>query len=410
MSTDGPDVVIVGGGPSGLTAAAALATAGAGRVMVVERETEAGGIPRHSDHTGYGLRDRHRVMTGPKYARTLVRQAEQAGVEIRTRTMITGWAGDQLEYTSPGGRGVLTARAIVLATGARERPRTARMIPGDRVSGVYTTGHLQNLVHLQHQELPGRAVIVGAELVSWSAVLTLRHAGATPVLMTSKYSTAESYKAFSVPGRIALRVPVATATEIVGIIGHGRVEAVELRDADGRHRTVPCETVVLTGDWIPDHELARAAGLTIDPASQAPVVDGGLRTERDGVFAIGNLVHPVDTADVAALDGRHVVPAVLDHLAGHDPRPPAVSITASGAAQWISPGHWRAGERPSRRRLVTWPEEFVRFPNVTVRQDGRTLDHKRLAWPASPGRMLRIPDSILDKVDPAGGSVNLHIG
>lgn len=173
------DVLIIGGGPAGLTAAASLAPRVGGAVLVLDREAAAGGIPRHSDHLGYGIRDLRTFISGPAYARRLVDNAVRAGANVRTRAMVTGWADDRtVEVTSPEGRRQVSARVILLATGARERPRPARLVPGDRPAGVYTTGELQNLVHL-HRGTPGtRAIIVGAELVSWSAALTLRKAGA----------------------------------------------------------------------------------------------------------------------------------------------------------------------------------------------------------------------------------------
>ncbi|MFF4790323.1 NAD(P)/FAD-dependent oxidoreductase [Streptomyces sp. NPDC001276] len=406
-----PDVLIIGGGPAGLTAAAELAGRRAGRVLVVDREQDAGGIPRHSDHTGYGLRDLRRVMTGPAYARHLVRQATRAGAEIRTRTMVTGWADeDTVDVTSPDGRYRIRPRAIVLATGARERPRTARRIPGDRPHGVYTTGQLQNLVHLHHQPVGKRAVIVGGELVSWSAAVTLREAGCTPALMVSQYPKAESYAAFNAAGRTVLRVPVATRTRVTRVIGKGRCQAVEIEHLDtGRRRTVACDTVVFTGDWIPDHELARSAGITLDEGTLGPLTDTALRTSRPGVFAAGNLLHPVDTADVAALDGRHVAQQVVHHLNGEDRPAEGVRLTADAPFRWVAPQILRPNDpAPARGRLLLWTDEFVRFPKVTVRQDGRTLARRTLAWPAAPGRVFRVPAGLLHDVSPTGGPV--HIG
>ncbi|MGW5125199.1 NAD(P)/FAD-dependent oxidoreductase [Streptomyces sp. NPDC004069] len=406
-----PDVLIIGGGPAGLTAAAELAGRRAGRVLVVDREQDAGGIPRHSDHTGYGLRDLRRVMSGPAYARHLVGQAGRAGAEIRTRTMVTGWADEHtVDVTSPDGRYRIRPRAIVLATGARERPRTARRIPGDRPHGVYTTGQLQNLVHLHHQPVGKRAVIVGGELVSWSAAVTLREAGCTPALMVSQYPKAESYAAFNAAGRTVLRVPVATRTRVTRVIGKGRCQAVEIEHLDtGRRRTVACDTVVFTGDWIPDHELARAAGITLDEGTLGPLTDTALRTSRPGVFAAGNLLHPVDTADVAALDGRHVAQQVVHHLNGEDRPAEGVRLIADAPFRWISPQLLRPNDpAPARGRLLLWTDEFVRFPKVTVRQDGRTLARRTLAWPAAPGRVFRVPAALLDDVSSTGGPV--HIG
>ena len=187
------DVAIIGAGPAGLTAAAELATDPALKVTILEREAHAGGIPRHSDHLGYGVRDMKTFITGPAYARKLVAKATAAGAHILTEAMVTSWVGERrLQVSSPRGIRTVTADAVVLATGARERPRPARLVPGDRPDGVYTTGQLQNLV-LHHAYGGSRALIVGAELVSWSAVLTLREAGCATAGMVSGYPRSEAY-------------------------------------------------------------------------------------------------------------------------------------------------------------------------------------------------------------------------
>lgn len=405
------DVAIVGGGPAGLTAAAALATDL--NTVVLERESEAGGIPRHSDHPGYGLRDMKRFISGPAYARRLVAAATAAGAEVRTDTMVTGWSGERsLDVTSPRGRETITAGAVILATGARERPRSARLIPGDRAAGIYTTGHLQNVVHLKHGKVGRRAVVVGAELVSYSAVLTLKHAGCRTELMTSEYPAPESYAVFNAAGRTPfLGVTVATRTRVVRIIGKPTVEAVEVEHLDtGQRRLVECDTVVLTGDWIPDHELARSAGLDIDSGTLGPTVDTALRTSRAGVFAIGNLLHPVDTADIAALDGRHVAAPVRDHLQGCHPEAIGVDIGVEAPLRWIAPTVLRPGDpAPARDRLLAWTDEFIRFPKVVARQDGYVIGRKRVPWPATPGRVFRIPSGILDRCDRKGGPVVISV-
>ena len=412
MSAD-YDVAIVGGGPAGLTAAAGLASSGL-KVVVLERESASGGIPRHSDHPGYGIRDMLTFIGGPAYARRLVREATAAGAEIRTSTMVTGWADERsLELTSPAGRERLDARAVVLATGARERPRPARMIPGDRPGGVYTTGQLQNTVHLQRRSVGRRAVIVGAELVSYSAVLTLKHAGCETALMTSEYPSPESYAVFNMAGRTPLMgIEVATTTRVVRIIGKGVVVGVEIENTrTGQRRIVACDTVVFTGDWIPDHELARSAGLEMDPKSLGPVVDTALRTSRDGVFAVGNLLHPVDTADIAALDGRHVTAQVRRYLDGGATPEQAIRIEAAAPLRWVAPGLLRPGDpAPARHRLLLWTDTLVRIPKVVARQHGRVVGRKTLPWPASPGRMFRVPSSILDAADYRGGPVSLSLG
>ncbi len=406
------DVVVVGAGPSGLSAAAALSPAC--RVLVLDREVEAGGIPRHSDHTGYGVRDLRTVTTGPRYARRLVEAARTAGAEVRTEAMVTGWAGQRtLDVTTPSGRIRITADAVVLATGARERPRAARHVAGDRPAGVLTTGLLQNLVHLQHRSPGTRAVVVGSELVSWSAVLTLREAGASTVLMTTERAHGESYAALRVPASVGLRVPVVTRTRLVRVIGRDRVEGVEIQDlVTGLRRRVPCDVVVFTGDWIPDHELARLGGVEIDRGTRGPQVDARLRTSQPGVFAIGNLVHPVDTADVAALDGRHVADSVRRWFDGGaaSVAAPGVPLVADPPFTWVAPNLVRPGDGvPARRRILLWTDERRLTPRIAVHQGGREIARRTLPWPAVPGRVLRVPSSVLDGVRADAGEVRLRL-
>ena len=408
LPSERADVVIVGAGPAGLTAARYLRTSGVPSVLVLEREAEAGGIPRHSDHLGYGVRDLRTLLSGPAYARRLAERAEAAGADIRLSTTVTGWAGDRsLLVTSPQGRRRIDARAVVLATGARERPRSARLVPGDRPAGVFTTGQLQSHVHLHHQPAGTRAVVVGAEMVSWSAVLTLRAAGCRASLMTTEYGRPEAYAAITAAGRLGLRVPVARRTRVIRVIGRDRVRAVELEHLDsGRRRIFACDTVVFTGNWIPDHELARLRGIEIDPRHRGPVVDSALRTTADGVFGAGNLLHPVDTADVAALDGRHVAGPVRRYLDHGRTSRPAVRLRADPPFTWVSPGLIRPGDiPPTRGHASLWACEHRPFPRVTVRQGGRIIARRGLAWPVSPGRVFRVPWDLVSQADPDAGDV-----
>ncbi|WP_202879254.1 NAD(P)/FAD-dependent oxidoreductase [Nocardioides cynanchi] len=404
-------VAVVGGGPSGLTAAAALARRVDGEVRVIEREDAAGGIPRHSAHPGYGVRDLHRFVSGPAYARRLVAAAGDSGATVHTQAQVTGWDGDRrLVVTSPRGRHVVEADAVVLATGARERPRAARWIPGDRPEGVYTTGELQNLVHLHHAPAGRRAVVVGAELVSWSAVLTLREAGCRTVAMTCGRDRPEAHLAVTWAGRLALRPRLLTRTRVVRISGRDRVESVLVEDVDTGTRTlVPCDTVVLTGDWVPDHELARSGGVGLDRATLGPAVDSSLRTSATGVYAVGNLLHPVDTADGAALDGRHVAAGVLAHLAGVGAPPVTVELVAAAPFRWVTPQRLLLGIEPPRGHLLLWPEAYQRLPVVRAVQDGRVLARHRLSWPAAPGRVFRVPAGLVASANPHGGPVELGL-
>ena len=431
-------VMVVGAGPAGLSAAVELRRLGVGPVLVADRESEAGGVPRHSWHTGYGLRDLRRVLTGPAYARSLVSAALAAGAELRTGTTVTGWTSGPdgahaVTMTSPAGRQTVQAAAVLLATGCRERPRTARLVPGDRPAGVMTTGELQQRVYLGGERLAGRALVVGAEHVSFSAAMTLAHAGADVIALVTEYERQQSYAAFRFGAAVRWRVPVWTWSTVRRIAGRGRLEGVEVADArTGAARFVPCEVVVFTGDWIPDHELARLAGLAMDPGTRGPAVDTTLSTSLAAVFAAGNLVHAAETADVAALSGRHAarhIAALLGGAAAAGRGAAAGSAGAAGGAggagsagaarlpilvepplRWISPNAIGASAGPPPLgRFVLRSADFRRGARLEVRQDGRLLARSRPAR-LIPARPVHLGAGWLPRVDPAGGPVRVVTG
>jgi thioredoxin reductase len=374
------DALVVGAGPAGLGAAVALASGRAGHILVLDREDEAGGIPRLCAHTGFGLRDLRRVLSGPTYARRWIRRAVTAGVDIRTSSMVTGWtASGRAEVTGPQGLLEVHARAVVLATGARERPRAARLVPGTRPAGVFTTGQLQQLVHGELLPVGRRALVVGAEHVSYSAVLTLREAGVHPVALVTDLPATQTYRPFDVVTRAGLRVPVWTLTSLAGIYGKERVDGVLLRGPGGHERTVAVDTVVFSGDFVPDNELARQAGLAIDPGTGGPACDAAGRTSADGVFAAGNVVHPAETADIAARRALTVGRAAAQWLrdAGTMTVPRHGRVHVADPLRWVVPNLTGAGPHDGEPMLVR-SEVFLNRPRLTVTQGGRPVASRRL--------------------------------
>ena len=405
--------VVVGAGPAGLAAAVELRRRGVADVLLLDREAEAGGIPRHARHQGFGLRDLRRVLSGPAYARAYLRLAREAGVELRTETMVTGWGPEgELELTSPRGRETVVPGAVVLATGCRERPRSARLVPGSRPQGVMTTGLLQQLVYLQGRSPGTRALIVGAEHVSFSAIQTLAHGGARAVGMATELPRHQSLELFRAGAALRYRVPLWTRTAVTAIHGRARVEGVELTELDsGRVRRLACDTVVFSADWVPDHELAVAAGAALDPGTRGPAVDSVLRTTRPGTFACGNLLHGAETADVAALGGRHAAAGAARFLAGDSAWPEApVPVVCSDPLFWIVPNLVSPGDpAPARGRFVLRSRVFARLPRVRIEQDGRLLWRGRLPR-LVPGRSARLPHAWTGEVDPGGGPVRVSLG
>jgi thioredoxin reductase len=405
-------VVVIGAGPAGLAAALELRRRGVTEVLVLEREAEPGGIPRHARHQGFGLRDLRRPLSGPRYARRYAELVADAGAELRTETMVTGWSpAGPLEVTSPRGREALDPAAAVLATGCRERPRPARLVPGSRPEGVITTGTLQQLVYLKGLKPGTRALVVGAEHVSFSALLTLAHGGARAVGMVTELPRHQSLALFRAGAALRFRTPLWTRTAVSAIHGRPRVEEVELTDLDsGAVRRLACDTVVFTADWIPDHELAVMAGLAMDAGTRGPAVDAALRTSRAGVFAAGNLLHGAETADVAALGGRHAGAAAAAFVSnGHGWPEARIPIECEPPLRWIAPNAVVPGAgAPPRGRFALRSSGFASWPRIEIAQGSRTLWSGRTPR-LVPGRSASLPHGWTEAVDTDDEAVRVRV-
>ena len=408
-----PAVLVVGAGPAGLTAARELGARGVGPVLVVDREADPGGVPRHCDHTGFGLHDLRRSLRGPAYARLLTRRAEEAGARVRTSTTVVDLADDgTVTLTGPEGMVPVRPRVVLLATGARERPRAARLVPGDRPAGVFTTGQLQQWVVLHGLGVGRRAVVVGAEHVAYSAVATLRHAGVTTVAMVTELPRHQTVPAFALAVRVGLGVPLRTHSRVVGIHGHGRLDGVDVEDLrSGAVEGLAADTVVFTGDWIPDHEVARRAGIVLDPATGGPRTDVGGRTSRPGVLAVGALVQPGDTAGLAALGGREAARRLAASWSAQGPGPAAravsgLPVTVVRPLSSVVPSVVDPLDRPGR--LLVRTGSFTDHRLLVARQGGSEVGRHRLRH-ATPHRTLTVPGSVLARVTPDGGAVELSL-
>lgn len=385
------DVAIVGSGPAGLAAATALRQAGL-EVVVLEREQEAGGIPRHCGHTGYGLREFQRLLTGPAYARRLVREAMAAGATIRTGTTVEALhPGGHLDLAGPAGRSTLRARHILLATGARETPRSGRLIGGTRPWGVMNTGALQQFAYLSTIRPFRRAVVIGSELVAFSALLTLRHAGIAAVAMIEEGPRIVARRPGDWIARLLLDVPVLVATRLVEIEGGAQVTGVVVERGGTRFR-LPCDGVVLCGRFVPETGLLKGGHVDLDTGTGGPAIDQFFRTNEPQVLAAGNLLHPIETAGVAWAEGRAAAAAILADRRGALPVGPGVAVGVGGGLAYAYPQRIVAGGALPHDLLFRGRVSQAAAGRLVISASGQTLwsrtarllPERRVQLPAGP--------------------------
>ena len=399
------DVLVIGGGPAGLSLATEASKNLGASVLVAERATYFGGTPQSTHHQGFGVRDLHRIVDGPSYARQLERRAIVNGVDLRSGTNVSGWSPQLVANLSGHGRNYsVQTRALFLATGVYERSRHSRLVAGDRGAGIYTTGSLQRLVYQLGLKIGTRAVIVGAEHVSFSAVQTLAESGCDTVALITNHENHQTFAPLRWLVASRRHVPIITNDAINFIHGKHRVTGVTLNSG----KYLACDTVIFSGDWMPENSLARIHELEICDVSRAPAVDIFGRTRQPGVFAIGNLSHPAEAADLCAVHARR---------------------SEIGLRSWLEAGFWPhdvVSVRASAPIISTWPslissqhttgkmllrvDRFVNPPaTITVKQGDRTIwsyNHRRTIV---TNRSITIPMHWAREINPDQGDVEVNV-
>jgi NADPH-dependent 2,4-dienoyl-CoA reductase/sulfur reductase-like enzyme len=389
------DVIVIGGGPAGLSAARRLGELGIRDVVLLEREDEPGGVPRHCGHLAFGIREFHRLLSGPTYARRLA--ATVRGLDVRTRTTVTAIApGGQVEISHPdSGPSTLSGRRVLLALGLREMPRSARLVGGDRPWGVTTTGALQQFVYIAGIRPFQRAVVVGSELVAFSALLTLRHGGMSAAAMIEAGPRITARRPGDWIARLLLGVPVLTETRLVAIHGLNGIESVEVERA-GQRQLIACDGVVFTGGFRPETALLAPSHVAIDPGTQGPAIDQHWRCSDPHFFAAGNLLHPVETAGIAWAEGRAVAEAIAADLANR--LPPAAStmpITAVAPLKYVYPQRLAFPVTEVSPLLLKARAARAARGRLRLLADGRELWGRRMA--ILPERRLSLPSDRLPR-------------
>ena len=413
------DLVIIGGGPAGLAAAIEARRRGVENLLILERDSELGGILNQCIHNGFGLHTFKEELTGPEYAARFIQQANDLGIPYKLDTMVLDLAADKTVTAMNRTDGLfqLHPKAVVLAMGCRERPRGALNIPGCRPAGIFTAGTAQRLVNMEGY-LPGRKVVIlgsGDIGLIMARRMTLEGAEVQVVAELMPYSG--GLKRNIVQCLDDYGIPLKLSHTVVDIQGKERVEGVTLarvengRPVPGTEEHYDCDTLLLSCGLLPENELSRAAGVRLSPVTGGPAVNESLETSIPGVFAAGNVLHVHDLVDYvseeAGATGAHAAAYIQQGETGQNA--PALPVLCRNGVRYTVPSTVRPACVGDKLTLRFRVDNVYQNKKIAVYLGGACIFTRRRPVLA-PGEMetLQLKGDLL-RQDPAAGSITVTL-
>ena len=404
-------IVIIGGGPAGLAAAAEAKRAGAEKILILERDDRLGGILNQCIHNGFGLHTFKEELTGPEYAARFIEQVKQLSMEYRLHTMVMDITKERVITAMSSERSIyqIQAKAVILAMGCRERPRGALNIPGYRPAGIYTAGSAQRLVNMEGY-LPGKEVVIlgsGDIGLIMARRMTLEGAHVNVVAELMPYSG--GLKRNIVQCLDDYGIPLKLSHTVVKIHGKKRVEGVTLAQVDAQAKPIPgteefypCDTLLLSVGLLPENELSRQAEVPLSPVTNGPIVDENLETEVPGIFACGNVLHVHDLVDFvseeAAQAGRAAAEYVKEtqKLQKEEIQRECVPVQTSGGVRYAVPSRLHKKQHQAQKIRFRVSQVFGACKIQVYLNEELVLEKKKRS--AAPGEMeqILIPEKVLE--------------
>ena len=394
------DVVIVGGGPAGLSAAVAAKKEGAEKVLIIERDEKLGGILQQCIHPGFGLTYFHKELTGPEYAGHFKEEALALGAEVLLNSMVLEVIPEEsavICVNSEYGMTKVKAGSIVLAMGCRERTRAGIMIPGTRPAGVYTAGAAQRLVNRQNAVVGKNIVILGSGDIGMIMARRMTLEGAHVIAVVELMAFLAGLTRNKVQCLDDFGIPLKLSHTVTRIVGNERVEGVYIAQVDKDKKPIPeteefipCDTLLLSVGLIPENELSRGADVKISRITNGPEVNQYMQTSWDNVFACGNVVHVNDLVDNVTVESMNAGASAARYAMHKLPEANREVPSVTGEnVRYLCPQRVKIGEENETVRLffrVLHPELDV---VIRVKSGDKVLSEKK-AKRVNPGEMCHV--------------------
>ena len=370
------DIVIVGGGPAGMAAAIAAKKNGTDSILILERDTRIGGILLQCIHNGFGLHHFGEELTGPEYAGRFSEEVEKLGIEYKTDTMVleVNALKQVTAINSKDGLMQIQAKAVILATGCRERTRGALVIPGTRPAGIFTAGSAQRFVNIDGY-LPGKKVVIlGSGDIGLIMARRLTLEGAEVKLICELMPFSAGLRRNIVQCVENFNIPLKFSHTITKIHGKERVEGVSVAAVDKNRKPIPeteefieCDTLLLSVGLIPENEISSASGIAIDSTTSGPVVDEHMQTSTEGIFACGNTVHVHDLVDFVTQESLKAGENASKYVQGiRTKNPKNIVLRPGNRVRYTVPQHIQSNESETPVSIMFRPTDVYRNVQITA--------------------------------------------
>ena len=340
------ELVIIGGGPAGMSAAISAYENGIRDILILERDDSLGGILRQCIHNGFGLHRFKEELTGPEYAHRYAQKVMELGIPVKLNTMVLEITSDKRVIATNSEDGIfeIEAKAIILAMGCRERAKGALNIAGTRPAGVYSAGTAQKLVNMKGY-MPGKEIVIlgsGDIGLIMARRMTLEGAHVKAVCELMPYSSGlarnieQCLNDFEIPLRLSHTVVKLHGKERLTGVTIARVDQnrVPIKET---YEFIPCDTLLLSCGLIPENELTKGAGATLSPVTSGSVVDQNRQTTIEGIFSCGNVLHVHDLVDYVSDEAEIAGKGAADYIKGINRKTVNIQIETDGKVRYTVP-------------------------------------------------------------------------